>query len=143
MQNDPHLVHDEASATHQPHTLALDLDTIEVVAPEALEEEATWEEGAESDASTVVPEDLQDGLQEPSLGETGKCCPQEACEQGPSSKQGRHGRLRKDIINLNKAVAKWFRQQAAGEMSEPQVLENIRHSRVARQLRALHGEAFD
>merc|ERR1711988_473984 len=58
-------------------------------------------------------------------------------------KDGRHSRFRKDLVNLNKAVIKWLRQECQGEMRESQVADSIRNSSVAQQLRALHGQEFD
>jgi ATPase subunit of ABC transporter with duplicated ATPase domains len=55
---------------------------------------------------------------------------------------GRHSRLRKDLVNLNKAVSKWIQKEKTGEMSKIQVLEAIRASRVLRELREVHGTLF-
>jgi len=56
--------------------------------------------------------------------------------------EGSHSRLRKDLINLNKAVSKWIRKENAGEMSKDQVIETIKASKVVQQLRDLHGVEF-
>lgn len=59
-----------------------------------------------------------------------------------SGSEARHSRLRKDLINLNKAVSKWIRKEKAGQMSKNQVIETIRGSNVLRNLRELHGTLF-
>eukprot|EP00746_Dinoflagellata_sp_MGD_P163629 gnl/MRDRNA2_/MRDRNA2_91783_c0_seq1.p1 gnl/MRDRNA2_/MRDRNA2_91783_c0~~gnl/MRDRNA2_/MRDRNA2_91783_c0_seq1.p1 ORF type:complete len:908 (+),score=194.82 gnl/MRDRNA2_/MRDRNA2_91783_c0_seq1:108-2831(+) len=53
-----------------------------------------------------------------------------------------HSRLRKDLINLNKAVSKWIRKEKAGDMSKNQVIEIIRDSKVVKHLRKVHGALF-
>lgn len=58
-------------------------------------------------------------------------------------KPGRHSRLRKDIVNLNKAVKKWLKQEADREIEHHEVVERISKSLVARQLQSLHGDKFD
>jgi len=58
-------------------------------------------------------------------------------------KQGRHSRFRKDLVNLNKAVIKWLRQEDEGLISHLQVLERIKNSHVAVQLKDVHGQEFD
>jgi len=61
-----------------------------------------------------------------------------------SSKEGggHRSRLRKNLVNLNKAVSKWIRKEKAGEMSKSQVIETIRASKVLIELRHLHGPLF-
>jgi hypothetical protein len=61
---------------------------------------------------------------------------------GSKGSAGCHSRLRKDLINLNKAVSKWIKKEKAGEMSENQVIATIRDSKVVRTLRDLHGTLF-
>jgi len=71
-------------------------------------------------------------------------CPLEtASKAGPGRKDGRHSRFRKDIVNLNKAVRKWLVQEGKGEICHSQVLDRIRRSSVAQQLRVLHADEFD
>jgi len=53
-----------------------------------------------------------------------------------------HSRLPKDLVNLNKGVAKWLAQEAFGFLSSDQVTERIRESAAARHLSALHGQEF-
>lgn len=53
-------------------------------------------------------------------------------------RQSSHGRSRKDFVNLCKAVSKWQRK-----LSEDEVLDRIRHSRVAADTREKFGAAFD
>eukprot|EP00445_Apocalathium_hangoei_P009342 CAMPEP_0203867398 /NCGR_PEP_ID=MMETSP0359-20131031/16494_1 /ASSEMBLY_ACC=CAM_ASM_000338 /TAXON_ID=268821 /ORGANISM="Scrippsiella Hangoei, Strain SHTV-5" /LENGTH=877 /DNA_ID=CAMNT_0050785625 /DNA_START=68 /DNA_END=2701 /DNA_ORIENTATION=- len=53
-----------------------------------------------------------------------------------------HSRLRKDLVNLNKGVAKWLAQEAFGLLSSDQVTERIRESAAARHLSTLHGQEF-
>merc|ERR1719313_1860759 len=60
----------------------------------------------------------------------------------PEVLPGHRSRLRKDLVNLNKAVSKWSNKEKAGEMSKTQVLEAIRASRVLRELREVHGTLF-
>jgi len=61
----------------------------------------------------------------------------------PKQCDGKHSRFRKDLVNLNKAVTKWIRQEQAGLTSRKEIVEKIKESSVARQLRTLHGEDFD
>jgi hypothetical protein len=134
----------------------------------------SWEEAADSDASTVEPGSMEDkerlddaeaaaewneaddtssclkNCSERSRCEIADCVdvtPQlQHCrliEKDLGSKDGRHSRFRKDLVNLNKAVIKWLRQESQGEMRESQVADRIRNSSVAQQLRALHGQEFD
>lgn len=56
---------------------------------------------------------------------------------------GRHSRFRKDIVNFNKAVTKWLRQEQNGEVGHSEVLDRILNSTIAHQLRVLHGDSFD
>lgn len=46
-------------------------------------------------------------------------------------------------MNLNKAVVKWLRQEGRGEITQSQIVDHIRNSNVAQQLRILHGQEFD
>merc|ERR1719235_2371612 len=54
-----------------------------------------------------------------------------------------HSRFRKDQVNLNKAVAKWLKQEAKGDMTHEEVAQRIRTSVAARHLRASRGAEFD
>jgi hypothetical protein len=128
----------------------------------------TWEEFADSDASTDIPEDVQEMDQlgaPPVLGddnrpcEKNQSCPpqdsrQQRCEATDASfdlaglkdsqpREGSHSRFRKDLVNLNKAIAKWIRQERSGEISYSKVIERIGDSRVAQHLSKLHGCEFD
>merc|ERR1712050_741831 len=57
--------------------------------------------------------------------------------------RGRHSRLRKDLINLNKAVAKWLRQADIGTVAPSEISTRIMSSSAAKVLQGLHGENFD
>jgi ATPase subunit of ABC transporter with duplicated ATPase domains len=114
----------------------------------------SWEDAIESDASTAPPEDRGecDDVDHDLALELNLVCtesfkqqavPRKEKESRPESNRGRHSRLRKDLVNLNKAVAKWIRQKEHGEISNKQVLDNIKGSRVAQSLRASHVEGFD
>lgn len=61
---------------------------------------------------------------------------------GPRSKARGHSRLRKDLVNLNKAVTKWLQQEDRGELSFDEILLKIKSSTVAHHLRACHGSDF-
>lgn len=128
----------------------------------------TWEEFADSDASTDIPEGMQEMDQldaPPALGDDKRPCEkkqscleqvsrQQHCElkndsfdgaglKGSPRREGSHSRFRKDLVNLSKAVAKWIRQERSGEISYSKVIERIGGSRVAQHLRELHGSDFD
>jgi ATPase subunit of ABC transporter with duplicated ATPase domains len=134
----------------------------------------SWEEAANSDASTADPDSIEENARlddaesvaewneaddasscfkncsEGSRCEVANCAdvmPQlQHCKmivKDKGSKDGRHSRFRKDLVNLNKAVIKWLRQETQGEMTESQVADRIRNSSVAQQLRALHEQEFD
>jgi len=57
--------------------------------------------------------------------------------------RGRRSRFRKDLVNLNKAVAKWLKKEAAGNHTRDETIEKISTSDVAKQLHLLHGSGFD
>lgn len=65
------------------------------------------------------------------------------CQDTVSGAGGRHSRLRKDLVNLNKAVVKWLRQEQEGELSRDEIIDRIRGSVVAQRLRAMNGKDFD
>jgi ATPase subunit of ABC transporter with duplicated ATPase domains len=128
---------------------------------------AQSQDTGDSDASTDIPESSEEAeapheedRQRVTLeSKTASCPEQEAAAQrfqlhaelslpvmpDPQSghKEGRHSRLRKDIVNLNKAVKKWLRKEEQGDMTRAQVIENVMDSVVARKLRETHGEAFE
>merc|ERR1712176_652060 len=56
---------------------------------------------------------------------------------------GRHSRFRKDLVNLNKAVTKRLEQEKCGGVDRSDLLEFVKNSSVARQLRQSKGEAFN
>lgn len=60
------------------------------------------------------------------------------CTQGTSG----HSRLRKDLVNLNKAVVKWLKMEKSGLVNRNQILDRIKNSVAACQLRAMHGDDF-
>jgi ABC-type multidrug transport system ATPase subunit len=62
----------------------------------------------------------------------------DVCTHGTSG----HSRLRKDLVNLNKAVVKWLKTEKSGLLSRSQVVDRIKNSVAACQLRAMHGDAF-
>merc|ERR1719464_275220 len=62
----------------------------------------------------------------------------EAAAQGGST----HSRLRKDLVNLNKAVVKWLAHEEIGVLTRAKLMERIRTSAAARRLREAHGDGF-
>jgi ATPase subunit of ABC transporter with duplicated ATPase domains len=56
---------------------------------------------------------------------------------------GRHSRFRKDLVNLNKAVAKWLKQEERGTITRDTVKKRILESPVAQHLRSSHGDGFE
>jgi ATPase subunit of ABC transporter with duplicated ATPase domains len=62
----------------------------------------------------------------------------DVCTQGTSG----HSRLRKDLVNLNKAVVKWLKTEKSGLLNRNQISDRIKNSVAACQLRAMHGDAF-
>eukprot|EP00931_Biecheleriopsis_adriatica_P091124 TRINITY_DN65022_c0_g1_i1.p1 TRINITY_DN65022_c0_g1~~TRINITY_DN65022_c0_g1_i1.p1 ORF type:complete len:811 (+),score=189.78 TRINITY_DN65022_c0_g1_i1:91-2433(+) len=92
------------------------------------EEESGVLEGADSLAAEPSP-------QVPGMVES-------LCQRTPTRHSG-HSRFRKDLVNLNKAAAKWLRQEAKGELMFEQLVSNIRGSVAAQHLRALHGADFN
>mmetsp|Transcript_54027 Transcript_54027/g.167225 ORF Transcript_54027/g.167225 Transcript_54027/m.167225 type:complete len:144 (+) Transcript_54027:438-869(+) len=66
-------------------------------------------------------------------------------ECGPQqgrSRYGRQSRFRKDLANLNKAVQKWLKQEARGELQRSEVEARIRSSAPTAHLREAHGADF-
>merc|ERR1712232_1176004 len=53
-----------------------------------------------------------------------------------------HSRLRKDLANLDKAASRWLRQERDGRMNLGDLVDRIRASPAAKQLRAVHGSSF-
>lgn len=53
-----------------------------------------------------------------------------------------HSRLRKDLVNLNKSVARWLAQEASGQLTRDELSRRVRDSSAAKRLRALHGAQF-
>jgi len=113
------------------------LEKSQVAVPE------TWEEAAHSDATTDTP----DSEGEEDCAEHDVAEAVNVSEEGASSNarltSGRHSRFRKDIVNFNKAVTKWLRQEQNGEIGHSEVLGRILNSTVAHQLRVVHGNSFD
>jgi hypothetical protein len=126
----------------------------------------SWEEGLASDATTEVPEDCgpvedldvvdtagcqevfrqdlpYEGLTEDSAEAVEGRAMEDRFLPKPSCTRGTHSRFRKDLVNLNKAVPKWLRQEEVGEVTHDQVLQNIKGSIVAQKLRQSHGDEFD
>lgn len=106
----------------------------------------TWEDAAESDASTAVPEGIDERDEVGVLVQTHSMS-MNALLDKPSTtaagcKNGKHSRFRKDLVNLNKAVERLRRREDNREVTHEEVLEFIRNSRVAQQLRELHGHDF-
>jgi ATPase subunit of ABC transporter with duplicated ATPase domains len=60
----------------------------------------------------------------------------------PQDDDGKHSRFRKDLVNLNKAVARWVRQEETGSISHSELLERITKSPVVRSLRSSQGSGF-
>jgi len=68
---------------------------------------------------------------------------QEATEEKPpSGREGKHTRFRKDLVNLNKGVAKWLVQERDGLLTHDDVVRRIRRSAAGQHLRASRGEGF-
>lgn len=53
-----------------------------------------------------------------------------------------HSRLRKDLVNLDRATSKWLRQERDGRLNLGELVERIRSSPAAQQLRTAHGQNF-
>jgi len=53
-----------------------------------------------------------------------------------------HSRLRKDLVNLNKAVVKWIGHVEIGVLTRSKLTDRIRTSAAARHLREAHGAEF-
>jgi len=53
-----------------------------------------------------------------------------------------HSRLRKDLVNLNKSIAKWLAQEASGHLTRDEVRRRVSASSAAKRLRASHGAEF-
>jgi len=62
-------------------------------------------------------------------------------DKAESSSSG-HSRLRKDLVNLNKSIAKWLAQEASGHMTRGELHRRISASSAAKLLRACHGAHF-
>jgi len=63
-------------------------------------------------------------------------------EDPAQNKGSNHSRFRKDLVNLNKAVAKWLQQERSGLLRRQEIKARIKASKVAEQLRCVHGENF-
>merc|ERR1712183_1061641 len=55
---------------------------------------------------------------------------------------GRQSRFRKDLINLNKAVVRWLKRVASGDMAHAEMIACICRSPVLKHLQDLHGATF-
>merc|ERR1711918_183302 len=62
----------------------------------------------------------------------------DVCTQDKSG----HSRLRKDLVNLNKAIVKWLKSEKSGLLSRSEISDRIKKSVAACQLRAMHGDDF-
>ncbi|CAK0797181.1 unnamed protein product, partial [Prorocentrum cordatum] len=67
--------------------------------------------------------------------------PSAECDASPQ-KGSTHSRLRKDLINLNKAVIKWLAHEEIGVLTRAKLRERIRTSTAARSLCEAHGDRF-
>lgn len=69
---------------------------------------------------------------------------EQASAEGEAAPQGgsTHSRLRKDLVNLNKAVVKWLAHEEIGVLTRAKLMERIRTSAAARRLREAHGDGF-
>jgi len=67
--------------------------------------------------------------------------PSAECEASPQT-GSTHSRLRKDLVNLNKAVIKWLGHEEIGVLTRAKLMERIRTSTAARQLCEAHGDRF-
>lgn len=103
----------------------------------------TWEEAAHSDATTETPD--SEGVEDCAERDVAEVV--NVSDDGASTNarltNGRHSRFRKDIVNFNKAVTKWLRQEQNGEIGHSEVLGRILNSTVAHKLRVVHGNRFD
>lgn len=58
-------------------------------------------------------------------------------------RRARQSRFRKDLINLNKAVPRWLKRVADGEMTHADMVTCISRSPVVRHLREVHGDEYN
>jgi len=56
--------------------------------------------------------------------------------------KGNHSRFRKDLVNLNKAVARWVKQEQFGNITRCELEDRIKNSPVVRSLRSSKGSEF-
>jgi ATPase subunit of ABC transporter with duplicated ATPase domains len=70
-----------------------------------------------------------------------KDCPSEVL-LGFAPRGSGHSRVRKDLVNLDKAVAKWLRQEQEGCINLGDLVSRIRSSPAAQHLRTVHGTEF-
>lgn len=75
---------------------------------------------------------------DPPLGWQDKAC----APLSTSVSGSRHSRLRKDLVNLQKAVTKWMRQEVDGWMTLGEICDLIKGSPAAQHLREMHGAEF-
>jgi len=66
----------------------------------------------------------------------------QATKTGPDPAGSGHSRFRKDLVNLNKSVAKWLAQEASGYLTRDELSHRICDSSAAKCLRARHGARF-
>jgi ATPase subunit of ABC transporter with duplicated ATPase domains len=136
-------------------TVAVAADVAESHRPESWEElvvndaPQTWEDLAMcEDASTIACPQVEMASETASENMSSNQKSEKSLEKdgdrGQSVGHGssNHSRFRKDLVNLNKAVAKWLRQESMGEISHASVEEKIRNSVVAKQLREKNGTGF-
>lgn len=53
-----------------------------------------------------------------------------------------HSRFKKDLVNLEKATAKWLKQESEGRINLGDLVGRIRSSPAAQHLRSVHGDDF-
>ena len=75
------------------------------------------------------------------MGKVKEAWPSAECEAVPQS-GSTHSRLRKDLVNLNKAVIKWLGHEEIGVLTRAKLMERIRASAAARGLCETHGDRF-
>jgi ATPase subunit of ABC transporter with duplicated ATPase domains len=109
----------------------------EKIVPPAGDAPESWEDRDHSDA----PESWED-LDSCDVVSTEAPEPNAQPEPEPETRGSGHSRLRTDLINLNKAVAKWLKQESLGEISCSCVEQRIGSSVAARHLRERHGAMF-
>jgi len=99
----------------------------------------SWEDlvtDAPSDSDEAGSEDEVKGVASAESSEA-----DDAANAKPATKSG-HSRVRKDLVNLNKAVARWLGEIAAQKLCIHQVEDRIRASPAAKQIALAHGSSY-